>query len=324
MKQTACNAIKNLSEEFVAGHNNKIKTTMTRKILLPFLSVFVLLSCSKSDDIKTYDYEATIVGAGDDCSHIVLNVKNISGDSQIQDGVFFAMELSSSFTGHNPFSGVGYEGTRIKFNGSLLKNLKYDCGFMGMELPYIRVTKAVIAENQERGIDQRRINNDTVCLPYTEVFGTNQHDINQDDKTDIEFRFYQWDHQQTDSVKTYSHFGIRALPNLLSYTGNEVIPSFKGDTIQFDGTLKPEWDYGFDAGKYLLRYNHNSKSWEETQWKFGEAVYLKLLLDIEEQYHTAWIHFRIDLEPGCRCSVTVLDSYYNPNPNESCVTGYKE
>ncbi len=286
------------------------------------LALLAVLSCSKTDEIKNYAFEATIVGQGDNTDYYVLNITNISGDPRILDGVYFASEINNKFKGDNPFTGDGYEGTRIKLNCSLIEDQTFKCEFMGQAIPFVQVSSAIVDDNQEENIDQRMINNDTKCLPFRKVYGTNQFDINQDDTIDFDFMFWNRKATKNDSVWTYSDLSINSFSNLIFFTETNSVQAMVGDTIKFNGIVTENWSkYG--AGTYLLRYFHSSSNWDESYWKLGETGYLKLLIKINNQYHTAWMQIRVDLDSFCKCSVTIVDSYYNPMPNQNSIVGYK-
>jgi hypothetical protein len=297
---------------------------MKANFFLSVISIIVILSCNKSDDFEKFDYEATIVGLGDNCFYYVLNVKNISGDSRLSDGVFFAMNLDRAFIDENPFRGAGYVGTRIKFNCTLLEDLGNDCYFMGQSIPFVKISSAIINENQNEGIDQRKINNANACLPFREVYGTNKYDINQDSSLDLEFLFLNRKILNEDSTRTYTDLSIHSYDNLIHFLDGKPMPADEGDTIKAEGPYDwNEWSK-FRPGIYLLRYEHPTLMWDETYWKFGESGYLKMLLKIDDKFHSAWIKLRIDLDSTCKCSVMILDSYYNPIPNKNCIVGFKE
>ena len=115
---------------------------------------------------------------------------------------------------------------------------------------------------------------------------------------------------------------INSFGNLIFFTDGKPVTALRGDTIKYDGILSGDWD-NFRPGTYLLRYWHRTATWDETYWKFGETGYLKLLISSDNLYHTAWIQFSVDLDSSCKCSVTVLDSYFNPLPNQNCIVGLK-
>ena len=286
----------------------------------------ILFHCKNDNilnNIDTYHYEAIIVDYGDICSHCVINIQNISGNSNIDDGLYFAFDLERKFNGDNPFSGGGYKGTRIHLNCVPIENQVWDCSFMGRIIPFVQVTSAEVSDNQEDGVDQRMINGDTLCLPFIKVYGTNQYDLNQDSVIDIEFHFTNLKEFKDDSVLTNSDLTIYSFSNFIFFTNGMPIPALYGDTIKFNGIITEDWDK-FKPGKYLLRYLHKTTTWDETYWEFGETGYLKLLIRSNNQIHSAWIQFRVDLDSSCKCSVTILDSYFNPLPKQTSIVGIKQ
>ena len=68
--------------------------------LLILFSSSLMISCEKHDDEKGNDYqfEATVRNKGLDCGKtFIIELKNISGNSEIADGIYYADNLDSEF-----------------------------------------------------------------------------------------------------------------------------------------------------------------------------------------------------------------------------------
>lgn len=140
-------------------------------IPIALFGILAIQSCNETDNFEIYEYEATIVGTGDACLSHVVNLKNISGDPRIKDGVVVTMGLQQQFSDKNSVFNKDYVGTRIAFSGILVEDYDYNCRFMGQEIPFIAVSYARLLENQEEGEDQRMINKSNTCcrsIPFME------------------------------------------------------------------------------------------------------------------------------------------------------------
>jgi hypothetical protein len=292
-------------------NNNQPKLLdMTKKINLLVVCILALVSCKK-DKEPSYKYEGTIVGMST-CGYTtcILNVKNISGGPGIA-GLVFATDYLYNFVGDNPFFSNGYEGKRILFNCSNLQ-VSAECSFMGQNLPFVKITSAIISENQDEDIDQRRINYSGKCLPFKKIFSEDKFDIDQDGNTDLKFYFM--------NMSDYSDLRIYPYDILIYSTDGKPVPSNIGDTIRSEGPYLEEWRRGIS----LLSYDHITGFWDDSYWRFGETGYLQVLKRKNNEFHSAWIQFKIELDSTCKCSVVMLDTYCNPIPRQNSLVGYKD
>jgi len=288
-----------------------------KKIYVIIMILVILGSCEKNQDY--YTYEATVVGM-DECSDsYILNIHKLDENAQLNDGIYSVYGLRDKFTDEIPSFDYGYEGLRIRVRCSGLSNTESLCNFMGNKLPVIDITSAKIADNQNEGIDQRKINNSDICLPYRNVYGETDYDINGDSITDISFDFLNFRSLNQDSTFTYSNLVMQTHGNLSNYeNGNYSIKQY-GDTIKGVGPITGDWDRGF-AGTFLVQYRHDNAIWNESILKFGESCYLTFQIQREDKFHSAWIKLLIE-NHDCMCVVSILDSYYNPEPGTFSIVG---
>lgn len=296
---------------------SKIRKMKQFKILILFS--IIISSCEKKQE--SFAYKATVVGMDDCAIYHILNLHKLNQNAELADGIYCVYDLRSKFVGELPSFNYGYEGLRIEVTSSGLSNSKSFCNFMGKKLPIVNISKAKIDDNQEENIDQRKINNSNICLPYRKVHGTTEYDIDGDSAFDISFNFMNWISSKEDSVFTFSDLTMWTRGNFTNYeNGNYSIKQI-GDTIKSAGPITGDWDRGF-AGTYLVKYHHNNATWDESILKFGKSVYLIFQIQKEDQFHTAWVELLID-NYDCKCVVSILDSYYNPIPSTPSIVGEK-
>ncbi|PKP34796.1 MAG: hypothetical protein CVU00_05190 [Bacteroidetes bacterium HGW-Bacteroidetes-17] len=102
--------------------------------LLILFSTSLIISCEKQDDAKGNDFqfEATVRNKRLDCGEtIIIELKNISGNSEIADGIYYADNLDSEFK---------EPGLKIELNCREHNNDEvYACTTMGPTYPHVIV-----------------------------------------------------------------------------------------------------------------------------------------------------------------------------------------
>lgn len=99
------------------------------QIFIILLSFFLFTNCDK-DEEKSFQFQAIVLTKGLDCGDtFLIDVTNISGDPTIENGVYYAFDLSDD---------MKINGIKIQFNSRVpeIDEIR-GCSMMGPTYPHI-------------------------------------------------------------------------------------------------------------------------------------------------------------------------------------------
>ena len=104
---------------------------MTARILLFIVLITLCLSCENNES-DVFKFEAEVIGKGIDCGDtFLIDLKNISGDLEIEDGTYYAYPLPETLKA---------EGIEIELNCRLPNSDEARaCTMLGPSFPHIWV-----------------------------------------------------------------------------------------------------------------------------------------------------------------------------------------